>query len=464
MDARADSDAAALFADGNRRLRDGDNAGAAACFRRLAALSPALAAAHGNLGLALDALGEDGPAEAAYRRARELDPDSTETHLNLGALLLRQKRLIEAEAAARQAVLLRPAAAAGWSNLGAVCACLGRDDEAEQCYRTATALDAGHAHSRFNLGCLLLRQGRFEEGWQCLEARDWYAALAARIDRPRWQGEPLAGRSLLIGCEAGHGDMIQFCRYVDVVRHWGAGPVGLVCQPALKTLLATLDGVDRVIGYDEAIAGAEWDCWSPALSLPHLCGTRLETIPARLPYLRVPAAHAAQWAAASLGEGLRVGLVWQGNPRFENDAERSLPSLATLAPLAELAGIDFVSLQKGAGEDEAAAPPAGMTLRDYGGRLADFADTAALVARLDLVIAVDTAVAHLAGALGIPCWLLLPAYLTDWRWLRGRDDSPWYPGVVRLFRQRTIGNWDEVVAQVRAALADRVAADIRRAL
>jgi hypothetical protein len=166
----------------------------------------------------------------------------------------------------------------------------------------------------------------------------------------------------------------------------------------------------------------------------------------------------AQWRGtmppAGSSMGLRVGIVWKGNPAFENDADRSLPHLSLLAPLWSVSGVSFISLQKGAGADEAAQPPAGQPLWDLGPGIADFADTAAIVSQLDLVISVDTAVAHLAGALGKPCWIMLPAYRTDWRWLTDREDSPWYPGVVRLFRQSPMGDWTSVVARLRQALDD----------
>ncbi len=431
----------------------GDLAHAAACLHQALQMAPDFAEAYANLGLLLERQGRLEAAEANYRRSIALKPGYAETHLNLGALLANQKRFDEAEAAYKQSIALRPNAPAGWSNLGALYACMKREDEAEQCYRTGLALDATHAGTRFNLGYLLLRQGRFEEGWHCLEARNWYAALAAHLTCPRWQGEALMGKSLLIGYEAGHGDMIQFCRYAALLKAQGAGAITLICHPGLKTLLATLDGVDTVIAYDEQIPTSGWDYWTPLLNLPYYCKTRLDTIPANIPYLQAASDRIAHWSALVPQDGLRVGLAWKGNPQFENNADRSLPSLAVLTPLGAIAGVHFISLQKGAGEDEAAHPPHELPLRHLGSQLQDFADTAALVMHLDLVICVDTAVAHLAGALGQPCWVLLPDYKTDWRWLTNRSDSPWYPGVMRLFRQSRMGEWADVVADVAAALA-----------
>ncbi len=196
------------------------------------------------------------------------------------------------------------------------------------------------------------------------------------------------------------------------------------------------------------------------LSIPYHCRTNAESIPATLPYLHADELQIACWAERLAGVApnvsLRVGLAWKGNPHFENDAQRSLPSVATLRALSNLPGVAFFSLQKRAGEREAIAPRAGLAIHDLAPDLHDFADTAAVIMNLDLVISVDTAIAHLAGALGKPCWVLLPDYKTDWRWLDARSDSPWYPGVMRLFRQPVTGGWDSVVLELRRALVERL--------
>ncbi|MCX7170211.1 MAG: hypothetical protein NTY41_07955 [Proteobacteria bacterium] len=371
-----------------------------------------------------------------------------------GTRLMDEGDAAAAETAYRQALALDPEFLGVLSNLGVLLACLQREEEAEQCYRSAMALAPDYAKARFNLAYLLLRQGRYAEGWDCLEARDWYAPFADRPGCPRWQGEPLQGKSLLIGFEAGHGDMIQFCRYATLVKTGGAARVTILCQPGLKALFARLAGVDQTIALDEPLPASGWDYWTPPLSLPYLFRTRLDSIPADLPYLTAEPERIRHWAwimEASPRE-LRVGLVWKGNPRFENDADRSLPSLAVLAPLGEIVGVRYFSLQKGEAAAEAADPARALSLTDLAPRIENFADTAAIVMNLDLVIAVDTAVAHLAGALGKPCWVLLPDYKTDWRWLKQREDSPWYPGVMRLFRQKSAGDWVAVITDVKTAL------------
>ncbi|MES2407564.1 MAG: tetratricopeptide repeat protein [Pseudomonadota bacterium] len=451
---RKRGNAEALFFESNRHMEAGEVTRALACLRKAIRMVPDFAEAHANLGLLLERQGTTDAAEECYRQSLGFDPSNSQTHLNLGALLAKQKRFQEAEAAYKQAIALRPYAPAGWSNLGVLYASMQHESEAEQCYRNAMALDVSYATARFNLSYILLRQARFEEGWSCLEARKWYAALEAYLTCPRWQGEALVGKSILIGYEAGHGDMIQFSRYAAELKAMGAGPLSIICHPALKTLFASLEAVDNVFHFDEQIPASGWDFWTPPLSIPFYCKTRLDNIPATLPYLRAPQDHIAKWAPFLPDAGLRVGLVWKGNPKFENDADRSLPSLDVLAPLGAVAGVNFISLQKGAGENEAAHPPAGLALIHLGSRIEDFADTAAIVMSLDLVICVDTAIAHLAGALGKPCWVLLPAYKPDWRWLTERTDSPWYPGIMRLFRQSTMGDWNTVIADMVVALSN----------
>ena len=461
--AQPPSPADALFAKGRDCMREGHTGEAEDTFREALRLRPAFAEAHANLGLLLEQRGMAADAEAHYRQAILHDPRSGEAHLNLGALLIKAKRLEEAQAHCRQAVDLLPGDPAAWLNLGALQTCRKEEAAAEESLRRAIAIDPTYRLASFNLAYLLLRQGRFEEGWQCLEARDWYARLEQSLPCPRWRGEPLAGKSLLIGLEAGHGDMIQFGRYAAVLKKTLAPRhITILCHPALKTLFKTLDGVDAVFGADETIPDAPWDFWTPPLSLPYCCATRLDSILADLPYLHADGKRAEHWSSiidnASDPSDLRVGLVWKGNPLFESDADRSLPGLETLLPLGAVAGVRLFSLQKGMGEEEAANPPKGLELIDLGREIKDFADLAAIMVHLDLVISVDTAAAHLAGALARPCWVLLPDYRTDWRWLTDRIDSPWYPGVMSLFRQGRDGNWRPVIAEVARALAERAKA------
>jgi hypothetical protein len=339
---------------------------------------------------------------------------------------------------------------------------MGHFQQAEACCRKSLALAPGYAKAKVNLSYLCLRNGRFKEGLAAYEARAWQCTLQDRVAGPAWRGEALDGRSILIGPEGGNGDIIQFARYARELKQRGAGRVGLICPLALTVLMNSLDGIDEVIAMDAPLQGTAWDCWVSLMSLPFLCQTRLDAIPASLPYLRAPAVLVTRWRESLPTQGLRVGLVWRGNAEFQNDEERSLPSLNLLAGLADIPGVRFVSLQKGAGEEEATGSALGSALLQPGTGIDSFADTAAIVQHLDLVISVDTAVAHLAGALGKPCWVLLPHHLTDWRWLEQRTDSPWYPGAMRLFRQAARGKWTPVIAQVREALQTFVGCDRTR--
>jgi hypothetical protein len=258
----------------------------------------------------------------------------------------------------------------------------------------------------------------------------------------------LEGRTILLHAEQGFGDAIQFIRYLPLVARCG-GKIIIECHPELQRLLQTAAADSPVVATGHTLPAFDLHC--PFLSLPRLFGTNLTNIPKDVPYLHANAADVEVWRKrlADQSASLKVGLAWAGRPTHQNDRNRSL-KLGTFAPLAQLAGVRFVSLQKGEAAAEAKSPPEGMELLDAGPELKDFADTAALVAALDLVIAVDTSVVHLAGALGKPVWVLLP-FAPDWRWLLNRDDSPWYP-TMRLIRQQRRMEWEPVVASIREEL------------
>jgi Flp pilus assembly protein TadD len=446
--------AADFFYQGTHLISEGKAVAAMEAFRQVLALAPDLPEAHVNLGWLMESEGRDEEAEQHYRRALEIDPLQLQTRLNLGTLMLAQKRFADAEHHCRYAAALAPDSPAALSNLGVLLAFTQREKESEQCYRAALAIDPDYRKAHFNLAYLLLRQGRYDEGWHRLEARDSNLRFDKAFQFPRWHGEALAGKSILIAYEAGHGDMIQFCRYADLVMQRGAARITILCHPGLKKLFGCLRSVDEVIDFSESFPIAGWDYWTMALSLPFLFETRLDTIPDQLPYLFPQRKQVRQWAGALADNthALKVGLVWKGNPLHDNDADRSMSSLEVLAPLAEVSGVRYFSLQKGSGEQEAGSAAASFTVRNLAPDINDFSDTAAIVANLDLVITVDTSVAHLTGALGKPCWVLLPHYMTDWRWLAERNDTPWYPHVMRLFRQRIAGDWPSLIAEVKTAL------------
>ncbi|WP_175758014.1 tetratricopeptide repeat protein [Burkholderia cepacia] len=433
---------------------------AEAASRQALVLCPDHPEAHYNLGVALQNLDRLPEAEAAYRDAIRCRPDLPQPHNNLGCVLRAQGRHDEAMAVFAEALSLAPDMAEVHYNLGTALAHAGRHDDAERAYRRALELRADYGDARFGLATLLLGLGRFEEGWRRYESRYEHTAFVHRRTREvlrcaQWQGEPLAGKTLLVWQEDGLGDMLQFSRYFAEFRARHAARVVFACQPALHRLMATVDGVDAVLDHETATAqAAQFDYWTSLLSTPMHMGTTLDTIPPPVRLAPDPA-RVARWRASLdvLPAGPRVGLVWKGNPKHHNDAHRSLPSLALLTPLWSVPGVNFVSLQKGQGEDEARQPPGGLPLLHLGSELDDFADTAAIVAQLDLVVCVDTSTAHLAASLGKPCWVLLPNQDVDWRWMHGRDDSPWYPGTVRLFRRGRDESWIRLAERLRAAFA-----------
>jgi hypothetical protein len=290
--------------------------------------------------------------------------------------------------------------------------------------------------------------GDYERGWAEYEWR-WRTGEMhlPSFAQPRWDGAPLGGRTVLLYAEQGLGDALQFVRYAPLVRQRG-GRVIVACRAPLLRLLAGCAGIDRLA--DQAGDLPAFDVYAPLLSLPHLLGTTLATVPAAVPYLHADPALVERWRGElAAGPAFRVGIGWQGSPLHPADRRRSVP-VSFFRPLAAVPGVRLYSLQKGTGAEQLGGPHGRFPAEDLSPRLADFADTAAVMKNLDLVITVDTALAHLAGALGLPVWVALP-FAPDWRWLTGRDDSPWYP-TARLFRQPRAGAWAEVFGALAAEL------------
>jgi len=429
----------------------------AAC-REAVAAHPESAPLRHELATTLQAVGRLEEAEAVYQAVVAQAPSLVEGLANLGKVLVDLGRLAEAEPWYRRALELAPTRAALLNSLGSLCSMLGRHDEAVALLRQGLARRPGHAGTACNLAFALLRKGELREGWACYEARWRIPAMAAQLPAcPRWRGEPLAGKSILLHAEQGLGDTLQFVRYVPLLARRGVRVV-LECQAELTRLLARVEGVERVIARGAPRPATDLHC--PLMSLPHVCGTTLENIPAAVPYLAADPGDLARWRAwraAVAGDGNRlVGLVWAGQARPEIpdalaiDRRRSL-DLAAFAPLGRVPGVRCVSLQKGSAAGQAISAPPGLDLLDPMDQVTDFADTAALIQVLDLVIAVDTSVPHLAAALGKPVWLLSRADAC-WRWLWDRPDSPWYP-TLRLFRQPRPGAWAPVLTELPTALA-----------
>jgi Flp pilus assembly protein TadD len=427
------------------------------CFARALDLRPEFFQAHNNLGNVLQTLGLTELAAERYRVALALKPDSAELHNNLGTIMQDSGDFHDAEDYYRTALAYKPGYVEAHNNLAVTLQRQGRYDEAEVSFHAALALKPDDGKVRHNLSITLLAAGRYEEGWRDYEFRWQSDALASNrrnFPQPLWDGAPLGDRVLLLHAEQGLGDTLQFIRYAPLVAARGIRLVVEVPHALLRLVrLMAIPGAAIVA------AGTPlppFDAHCPLLSLPRLFGTVIETIPADTPYLTPDPADAALWRERlAPAPGLKVGLVWAGRCRSQTaakmiDRRRSM-SLAQLAALAACDHVRFYSLQKGDPAEQAATPPAGLELIDLMDQAEDFADTAALVANLDLVISVDTSVAHLAGALGKPVWLL-NRFDTCWRWLAGRDDSPWYP-TLRQFRQSRPGDWDGVVARVVEALA-----------
>jgi tetratricopeptide (TPR) repeat protein len=438
--------AGALHNAGNVLLDGGHAAGAKAAFTGAVELAPELAEAHNGLGAALQELGELEAAEAAYREAIRLNPGYAEAHCNLGNLGRRRGELEKATEHYERALALKPNLAEAHSNLGLIMQNRGKLGEARLRFDRAIALDPGSADSRWNLCLLDLLEGNLEAGWKAYEIRYARRQSAPRaVPGPLWRGEPLEGKHIFLHSEQGLGDTLQFLRYVPRVTAAG-GTVILDVQAPVRPLAAEIPGIVLRAGDEEELPPFEWQC--PLMGLPHAFRTTLATIPCDAPYLAVP--QAAMDAAGRLdwpAGGLRVGLVWSGNPEHREDRYRSI-ALAELEPLLNLEGVHFFSLQLGARALKHSG--GGLMIRDLEGAIKDLADTAALMMHLDLVITVDTAVAHLAGALARPVWMLLP-FAPDWRWLTEREDSPWYP-TMRLFRAGETLRWEPVVEGLRKEL------------
>ncbi|MBB3257569.1 Tfp pilus assembly protein PilF [Paraburkholderia bannensis] len=437
-------------------------------YRKAIMLRPDHAEAHYNLGVALQRLERYPEAETSYRVALRLSPGRAEIFNNLGSVLCALDRIDEAHETFAQALAQNGDLALAHFNMGSVLKEQGALDASVAAYRRALELDPDYGDALFRLATLLITMGRYEEGWQLYERRyenNGFVHYASRrmLSCPHWQGEPIAGKSLLLWQEDGLGDMIQFSRYARLLKAQGAAHVAFGGVEALHCILAGVEGIDTLLTHAEATARAqEFDYWASPLSLPLRMGTTLETTPEPTRF-NVDPARIEYWGTrlAALGAGPRVGLVWRGNPKHHNDFNRSIPSLAALAPLWSVPGLKFVSLQKGAGEDEArAAQKAGsdQPLLHLGSDVADFVDTAAILSQLDLLICVDTSTAHLAASLGKPCWVMLPRRDVDWRWLETREDSPWYPGNVRIFRQTGKDTWSTAIERVRQACEERFGA------
>jgi Tfp pilus assembly protein PilF len=442
-------------------------------------IDPKLADAHNNLGMTLAQMGRTDEAIAEYQSAINLSPRLAQVHNNLGNALLTKRQTDRAILAFEEALAIRPDYPDAMMNLAVALKVTHEDyrarklleraldlrpdffeallnygqslcdehqfKQAIEIFRKAVALRPQDPSAHFHLSGVLLLTGDFSQGWLEYEWRTKrHDEQCRKLDasRAHWSGEDPAGKRILIHAEQGAGDTIQFSRLVTALAQRGAEVI-LACPPQLLRLLRTLDGVSQLITNTQQWREFDFQCY--LLSLPLLLNLKLDTIPTRVPYLRAQADSIEFWRnrLSPLGPVKKIGLAWAGNPDHTNDHNRSIP-LAKFAPLAQAPGVHFICLQKGNGSEQ--PPPAGLKLINHTSEIFDYADTAGLIANLDLVIAADTSVAHLAGALGKPVWTLLP-FNPDLRWMLQRTDSPWYP-TMRLFRQPHLADWDSPISAV----------------
>ncbi len=427
---------------------------AVTCYREALRIESDYAMAHYNLGDALQKQDRLDDAVACYREALRIDPDYADAHNNLGNALKEQGRLDDATACYREALRIEPDYAAAHNNLGAALKDQGRLDDAVACCREALRIEPDYAEAHFNLGMFHLLMGRFDDGWSEYK---WRWRVKGDATRPReyreplWNGGDLAGQKIYLYAEQGIGDTIQFVRYLPLIAERG-GQVIFESPAPLFRLLRDIDGATTVIPRGEP-SGA-FDCHAALLDLPRILHTTLETIPASIPYLRVNPDLKKAWATR-LGpsQDFRIGIVWAGSPLQVDDHNRSM-DVSLFEPLTQIPGVSIYSLQ--IMRNGEATKILGEGLTDLAPDVIEFTETAAAIVNLDLVVSVDTAVVHLAGALGRPVWTLLP-FSHDWRWLLGRDDSPWYP-TMRLFRQEKHGDWKGVIGRVVGELTDELRA------
>jgi len=451
---------------------------ALASFQEAVRLQPDFPQAWNNVGLASKMQDKLDEEIRCYRQALRFKPDYVEAHMNLGNAQRQRAQLAHAAASYQQALRLKPDFAEAYSALGTVLQEQGYFDESMACYQKALHLKPDLAEAHWNRSLLWLLLGALEQGWPEYEWRWTQTRFTRRpFSQPLWDGSDLGGRTILLDTEQGLGDTLHFIRYVPLVKQRGANVI-VECQPPLVRLLSSVQGIDCLLASGSPLPA--FDVQAPVASLPGIFRTCLATIPRAVPYLHADCKLVEHWKSAmcdvrcATSEEVHltshiahrtshflVGIAWQGDPTFPGDRQRSIP-LARFAPLAKVQGIRLISLQKGPGIDQLHGLANQFPVHDLGDRLDEaagaFMDTAAIMKNLDLVISSDTAVAHLAGALGVRVWLAL-ARVPDWRWLLQRPDSPWYP-TMHLFRQSRAGDWDEVFERMAAKLKAVVSCEL----
>jgi len=422
-------------------------------FRKAVTIKPGYAIAHNNLAMILNDIGRSAEAIENYRKAIQSRPDYAQAHNNLGIALKNQGRLDEAIASYAEAVRLKSDYPEAYYNMGIALHARGDHDRALECWQRAIELAPDYAQAHWNRSLVLLLEGRYDEGWREYEWRRRTNLLAFayphKLDKPRWDGKPFAGKKLLVHYEQGLGDNLQFVRYLPMVKQLGGTVIFETLKP-LGSLLRNFDGIDELIeASPDSPPDVEFDVYTSLMDLPGIFGTTVDNIPAEVPYLHADPARVECWRGRLSGAGLKVGLVWSGRPMGTNEVlslQHRSCRLEHFLALADIPDVSLYGLQKGPAAEQAAQLSKQIVARNYGEQFEDFGDTAAAIENLDLVISIDTSVAHLAGAMGKPVWVLLKSD-ADWRWLLDRDDCPWYP-TMRLFRQNKPYDWTEVLGRV----------------
>lgn len=437
---------------GNTLNELGDFGAAKETCEHAIALAPDSAEAHNNLGIALLQLGELDAAKKSCQKAIAIFPGYANAHSNLGAILNELGELGKARESCNHAISLEPRLADAYNNLGRIFLSLCDPSAARKNFEHALTIRPDHPSTKFNIGYVSLLMGDFEDGWKGYEARREMREFIPHIrsfPQPYWDGSPLDGRTILLHAEQGLGDSIQYLRYIKKIAGHG-GKIVVELQAALAPLAAQIKEIDTFVPRGEPFP--DFDVHAGLLSLPFLFETRLDTIPTEVPYLG-PGNAPCVFDFSQSGK-FKVGFVWGGNPEHKNDRNRSLDA-SYFGPLLKTPNTAFFSLQVGDREAELSETDFSSNVTNLGSTLRDFGATASAIGQLDLVICVDTSVAHLAGAMAKPVWLLLPI-APDFRWLLDRDDSPWYP-TMRLFRQPKTGDWNSVFSDVSRELKRLVA-------
>ena len=447
------SDAPSAFAAAMARQQAGDAQGAIKLYRRTIELDPRAGDAYNNLANLLAGQNKMVAAVVCLRRAAAIAPHSATILANLGTYLRHVGRHEEASRALGRALELEPNSVPMLYRFGLLLDDLGDGERAVQYFDRAIEQQPDNVEMRWTRALALLRNGDFSRGFAGYEVRFQRAETRLGVfTMPPWRGESLAGRTILVHTEQGFGDTLQFIRFMPMLAARGAR-VLFSCPPEMMRLMEGFPGIAMNLVHGAPMPGVV-NYHLPILSLPHALGITLEALPRSVPYLAPPAGVMGPPIARSPGTRLAVGIAWAGNPKHLNDANRSMP-LEHFAALTEVEGVELFSLQKGARAADLAALGFDTFVRDLDPGIGDFAELAAAMMRLDLLVSIDSAPVHLAGALGKPAFVLLPSKM-DWRWLRGRDDSPWYP-TLRLFRQSTPGDWAGVMERVKTAVSEMAA-------